>query len=303
MKKSALITFALTFTTFATLLAGCGGSSSTKDADAAAKSSSRAPKSAKVVAVGSTALQPLVEQAAEAYQEDHPDAKITVQGGGSGTGLSQVVQGAVTIGNSDIFAEQGKGVDASKLEDHQVAVVGMAPVANKDAGVKNLSMSQLRDIFTGKVKNWKAVGGADKAITVVNRAQGSGTRATFEAAVLEGKSAMTSQEQDSNGAVQKIVATTPGAVSYLAFSYIKDDVQALSVDNVKPTPENVATNDWKIWSYEHMYTKGKADAGAAAFLKYIDSDAVQKSLVTKLGYISIHDMKVQKDANNKVSNK
>ncbi|MFD1483971.1 phosphate ABC transporter substrate-binding protein [Lacticaseibacillus baoqingensis] len=300
MKKTVWLTLALATTAAVTLLAGCGGQSATKSTDAAAKSSSQ---SAKIVAVGSTALQPLVEQAASAYQNDHPEVKLTVQGGGSGTGLSQVVQGAVTIGNSDIFAEQGKGVDASKLVDHQVAVVGMAPVTNKDVGIKDLKMSQLRDIFTGKVKNWKQVGGKDEAITVVNRAQGSGTRATFEAAVLDGQTALTSQEQDSNGTVQKIVAQTPGAISYLAFSYVKSDVQALHIDGVAPTAKNVATNAWKIWSYEHMYTKGKPDQATASFLKYINSSAVQKSLVTKLGYISIHDMQVQKSADNQVTKK
>ncbi len=162
-----------------------------------------------------------------------PECKITVQGGGSGTGLSQVAQGSVTIGNSDIFAEQEAGLDATKLKDHQVAVVGMAPVVNQDVGVKNVTMSQLRDIFTGKITNWQTLGGKNEKITVVNRAAGSGTRATFEAAVMNGQKAMTTQEQDSNGTVQKIVAGTPGAISYLAFSYVKADVPALSVDGVK----------------------------------------------------------------------
>ncbi|MCE2138204.1 phosphate ABC transporter substrate-binding protein, partial [Streptococcus thermophilus] len=90
----------------------------------------------------------------------------------------------------------------------------------------------------------------DKKITVVNRAQGSGTRATFEKWGLDNAKVATSQEQDSNGTVQKIVSTTPGAISYLAFSYVKSDVQALSIDNVKPTEANVATNKWKIWAYE-----------------------------------------------------
>ncbi len=295
MKKSTVFALVLMMSSFVVALAGCGNQTKSTTAHAS--------KSTKVVAVGSTALQPLVEQAAEAYQSSHPEAKITVQGGGSGTGLSQVVQGAVTIGNSDIFAEQGQGVDASKLVDHQVAVVGMAPVVNKGAGVKGLTMAQLHDIFTGKIKNWQAVGGANKAITVVNRAQGSGTRATFEATVLPGKQAVTSQEQDSNGAVQKIIASTPGAVSYLAFSYVKSDVQPLAIDGVKPTAKNVTTNAWKIWSYEHMYTKGKPNAATAAFLKYIDAQSTQKTLVPKLGYISIHDMQVQKDAHNQVTKK
>jgi phosphate transport system substrate-binding protein len=163
-------------------------------------------------------------------------------------------------------------------------------------------MAQLRDNCTGKITNWKDVGGKDQKISVVNRAQGSGTRATFEAAVLAGKKAMTAQEQDSNGTVQKIVSSTPGAISYLAFSYVnKAGVKPLSIDNVKPTDANVTTNKWTIWSYEHMYTKGEPNAATAKFLKYMDSSKVQTGLVKKLGYISIHDMKVTKNAQNVVT--
>ena len=302
MKKSALITFALTFTTFATLLAGCGGSSSAKDADAAAKSSYTAPKSAKVVAVGSTALQPLVEQAGQAYQNEHSNVTINVQGGGSGAGLSQVAKGSVNIGNSDLFAQEQKGLDAKGLVDHKVAVVGMAPVINKDAGVTNISKEQLIKIFQGKITNWKDVGGKDEKITVVNRAQGSGTRATFEKWGLDNAKVATSQEQDSNGTVQKIVSTTPGAISYLAFSYVKSDVQALSIDNVKPTEANVATNKWKIWAYEHMYTKGQPTGELKNFLTYMTSKAVQGSLVEKLGYIPLTSMKVDRGQSGAITN-
>ena len=297
MKKSVLFSI-LTVSALTLTLAGCGSSKSSK---ASTASSSDKAVSGKIVAVGSTALQPLVEQAGMHFEAKNPKVKVTIQGGGSGTGLSQVVQGAVTIGNSDIFAEQGKGVDAKKLVDHKVAVVGMTPVVNPDAGVKNVKMSELRDIFTGKVTNWKQLGGKDEKITVVNRVAGSGTRATFEAAVMAGAKAKTTQEQDSNGTVQKIVQTTPGAISYLAFSYVKPGLQPLAIDGVKPTEANVANNHWKIWSYEHMYTKGKPSAAAAHFLKYMNSKTVQSGLVKKLGYISISKMQVKKDADGKVS--
>ncbi|MDK1716044.1 phosphate ABC transporter substrate-binding protein PstS family protein [Dellaglioa algida] len=269
------------------LLAGCGKSSSSNDTSKI---------TGKITIVGSTALQPLVEKAAETYQDDHSGLTIGVQGGGSGTGLSQVSTGAVTVGNSDIFAEQKDGVDAKKIVDHKVAVVGIAPVVNKETKVTNLSKSQLADIFLGKVTNWKALGGADQEIVVINRASGSGTRTVFDSIILPKQTAKQTQEQDSNGTVQKMVASTPGAISYLAFSYLNDNVQALSIDKVQPTSKNVENNNWKIWSYEHMYTKGSPKYATAKFISYIQSEKIQNSLIKKLGYISISDMQVEKDA-------
>ncbi|WP_105956333.1 phosphate ABC transporter substrate-binding protein PstS family protein [Apilactobacillus quenuiae] len=255
----------------------------------------------KITAVGSTALQPLVEEAANEYQQNNNNVSITVQGGGSGTGLSQLQSKAVTIGNSDVFAEKQNGIDAKKMIDHKVAVVGMAPVVNKSVGVKNLSMKQLSDIFTGKITNWKQVGGKNQTIEVINRVKGSGTRKTFEADVLKGKSAIKSQEQDSNGTVKKIVASTPGAISYLAFSFMGDNtLQPISIDNVKPNDKNVEDNSWKIWSYEHMYTNKNIDKATKLFIEYMNSKEIQNNLVKKLGYISIHNMKVTKDANNQI---
>ena len=254
-----------------------------------------------ITAVGSSALQPLVEAAGEQYQTEHLGVFINVQGGGSGTGLSQIQQGAVDIGNSDLFAEEKAGIKAKALVDHKVAVVGIAPIVNPKVGVKNVSMAQLQKIFLGEITNWQQLGGKNVPIVLVNRAQGSGTRATFEKWVMQGKQPMAAQEQDSTGMVRQIVGSTPGAISYVAFSYIDKTAQGLSVDGVAPTDANVTTNQWRIWSYEHMYTKGQPKGLTKKFLSYVMSPAIQKKLVLKMGYVPMTQMKVVRDANGKVS--
>ena len=256
----------------------------------------------KITVVGSSAMQLLAEQAGNDYRLAHPSSNIVVQGGGSGTGLSQVQAGAVEIGTSDVFAETQKGINAKKLKNHLIAVVGIVPIVNKNVGIKNLSTEQLKKIFTGKITNWKQVGGKDEPITVINRSKGSGTRTSFEDIVLKGQKPIRSQEQDSNGTVKKIVNSTPGTISYISFPYANDKhIQKLDIDHVKPTNKNITTNKWQLWSYEHMYTKGKPTKKVAAFINYMLGKKVQKDLIPEIGYLSINDMKVMRDSNNKVT--
>ena len=182
----------------------------------------------------------------------------------------------------------------------------MGPIVNKDVTVDDLTIDQLKSIFTGEVTNWKEVGGADAAITVINRASGSGTRATFEAAVLgdtKVPDTFKPQEQDSSGTAAKMVASTPGAISYLAFSYYDDTVKALKVGGVEPKEANVEDNSWTIWAYEHMYTAADPDEATKAFIEYMMSDDVQGELVEAQGYIPVSGMKVEKDASGKVTKK
>lgn len=271
-----------------------------KDTSSAASS----PVSGKVLALGSTALQPLADEAGKDFASKNAGVTVTVQGGGSGAGLKGALDGSAQIGNSDVYAaEKLNKVDADKLVDHEVAVVGIAPVTNKDAGVKNLTTAQIKDIFTGKVTNWKEVGGKDEKIVVVNREDGSGTRFVFEKETLGGAKAIDSQTQTSTGAVITTVSSTPGAIGYVGFSGLKDSVQAVSVDGVAPENKNVEDNSYKIWAYEHMYTKGEATGAAKAYIDYLTSDDVQKTVVPKLGFISIADMKVSKDIDGKITNK
>ena len=284
-------------------LVGCSGNSNTTEGGEEGGKEAAAELSGSITAVGSTALQPLVEAAAEQFMEENSGVQITIQGGGSGQGITQIVQGAVQIGNSDVFAEEkvDDPADAEKIKDNRVCVVGMGPIVNPEVTVDDIAIADLAKIFTGEITNWSQVGGADQEIVVINRQAGSGTRAVFEAAVLGDQESATFQEQDSSGTVAKMVSETPGAISYLAFSYFDDQTKALSVDGVAPETANVEDNSWTIWAYEHMYTALEPDAATAAFIEYMMSDEVQGSLVEENGYIPVSGMKVEKDAEGNVT--
>lgn len=293
MRKKGIkfLLLVLIITVIAGVFSGCGNKSSENNTTGTSGS---------ITAAGSSALQPLVEKAADQFKAKNPDATISVQGGGSGTGLTQVAQGAIDIGNSDIYANDKKGIDPSQLVDHKVAVVGFAIVTNTDVKVDNLTQAQLIDIFTGKVTNWKQVGGQDEKIVLINRPKSSGTRATFKKYGLNGKEEVEgiALTEDSSGAVKKIIETTKGSIGYLALSYLTgQDISGLKIlklNGVEPKKENIITNKYIIWSYEHMYTKGEPQGLAKTFLDYMTSNEV-KPLVEKLGYIPVGDMKVQRD--------
>jgi phosphate transport system substrate-binding protein len=239
-----------------------------------------------ITAVGSTALLPLVKQSATEYESKHSGVKISVSGGGSLVGVSQVAAGAVDIGDSDVLAPAG----TSGLVDHKVAVVGFAIITHPGVGVNNVRAAQVRDIFSGKIKNWKEVGGKDQPIVIVNRPRSSGTRKVFTKTFMGDtpidESGLT---EDASGTVVTTVGQTPGAVSYLAFGYEGSKVSELKVDGVAPTVDNVRSGKWPMWSYEHMFTKGEAKPDVANFIKYV---ADNSPVLDQFHYIQISSMKV-----------
>jgi len=243
--------------------------------------------SASISAAGSTALQPLVQAAAQAYQAQNADVKISVTGGGSRTGLALVGSKAVDIGDSDV---QASGNDA--LVDHKVAVVGFAVIVNPESGVNGLSKKQIQDIFSGKVSNWKDVGGKDLAITVINRPASSGTRAVF-VKTLMGSAELnkSTSTEDATGTVVQKIKQTAGTISYAAFSgtHGKTGIVEVAIDGAQPNDEDVISGKYPFWSYEHMYTNGPPSTAVSRFLAFLVSNS---ALMHQTGYILIRDMKV-----------
>ena len=283
------------------LLSGCASNSRTSPAPSTSGVSTSGVDftvSGNITAAGSTALQPLVEQAATQFMQSDPNAKISVQGGGSGTGLAQIAQGSVDIGDSDLFAAAKlTAAQATGLVDHQVCVVGFTTVVNPNVTVDNLTTQQLQQIFTGKITNWSAVGGSNLPITIINRPTTSGTRATFKEYALGGleEAQGVALTEDSSGAVAKAVSGTPGSISYLALSFASSNntVKMVSLNGVAPTNANIISGQYPIWSYEHMYTKGDPQGLTKAFIDYMMSPAVAP-LIQQLGYIVGSSMTVSR---------
>jgi phosphate transport system substrate-binding protein len=242
---------------------------------------------ASISIAGSTALLPLALDAANVYQQQNKDVKISVSGGGSGTGISQVAGKAIDIGDSDILA-----TGQPDLVDNKVAVIGFAIVTNPSVTVKNLTKKQLQDIFSGNVTNWKDVGGSDQKIVVINRPRSSGTRAVFTKTVMDGTPVSESGlVVDATGTVVSVVKQTPGSISYAAFSGTHGKgVNEVSIDGVAPTDENIVTGKYPVWSYEHMFTNGQPSGEVAKFISFVQKSA---DLAKKNGFIPLSDMKVK----------
>lgn len=274
---------------------GCGSDTASND-----KAASSSSLSGSITGSGSSALLPLAKDAADKFKELHPEVSITLNGGGSGTGLKQVADGSVDIGNSDVAADTklDKAV-ADGLVDHKVCVVTMAPVVNKDiaATVKSLTKQQLTDIFTAKITNWKEVGGPDEEIVLITRPSTSGTRALFKEFALGGaeEASNKSLETDDSGTLLQSIKDNKGAIGYVALSYLvnNQDVATVSVDGVAPTLENTYNGTYPIWGYEHMYTKGEPNATVKAYLDFIMSDEYGKSMEAQ-GYGVTSKMQVQR---------
>lgn len=256
------------------LAVGCGGKTSNED-------------TSKVTVSGSTSVGPAMEVLAEKFQEKNEGVSIEIQQVGSSAGIKNAIEGTSQIGMaSRDLKDQEK---SSGLKETEIALDGIAIIANKNNEVKDLTTAQIKDIYTGKITNWKEVGGKDAPIVVVSREDGSGTRDGFQDKVGFESEELTKDAQisDGSGNIKTTVQGNENAIGYISFGYVDDAVNMLTVDGVELTPENVKENTYAI--ARPFVLVNKEDVISEQGKKLIDfilSDEGQEIMEGK-GFISI----------------
>lgn len=238
-KKLKLIVGALLVTMLGATFVGCGSSSSNDNNTDSSKDSITISIS------GSTSVGPLMEKIQEKYEEENGNTTLEIQQNGSGAGIKDVISGISEIGMS---SRELKDDEKTSVQGTIVAYDGIALLVNPENPVKNISLEDVKKIYTGKITNWKELGGDDSAIVVVSREEGSGTRDAFQEIVgYESEELIKDATiSDGSGAVKTIVAGNKNAIGFASFEFIDNTVKALEIDDVAPTAENVKAGEYKI---------------------------------------------------------
>lgn len=297
MKK--IVSLALVLALGLTMLAGCGSSaSSSAPASSSAKTESSASSegaklSGNVATDGSTSMEKVIQSLGEAFTEENPDVNFTYNPTGSGSGITAVSEGSCDIGlSSRALKDEEKKLG---LKETTVALDGIAIIVNNDNPVKDLTIEQIADIYTGKITNWKDVGGDDADIAVVSREEGSGTRGAFTeiTGVTKDDKDNTTKDalvQSSTGAVVKTVKSTPNSIGYVSLEAVDNSVKAVKVEGVDASADTVLDGTYKI-SRPFIYVVGdKVDNATQDYIDYVMSDEGQKE-VEKAGFIPVGNNK------------
>ena len=273
MKKRKLILPLLaTVALSAAMLAGCSGGAAEETVEGT------------VTTDGSTSMEKVIGGLGEAFEEENPGVTFTYHPTGSGSGITAVTEGRCDIGLSsrDLKDEEL----AQGLTETVLAKDGIAIVVNPENKVEDLTVEQIADIFTGKITNWKEVGGDDAEIVLIGREAGSGTRDGFESITGTEEACQYRQELTSTGDVITTVAGNPAAIGYASLASVQDSVKAVTVGGVAPTEETIADGSYAVQRPFILVTKeGEQLSDAAqAFFDYATSEAANE-IITSAGVV------------------
>ena len=240
-KKLKLMVGALLVTMVGATFVGCGSNGSEGEDNNTASN-----KDSTTISIsGSTSIGPLMEKIQEKYEEENSGVTLEIQQNGSGAGIKDVISGISEIGMS---SRELKDDEKTSVQGTIVAYDGIALLVNPENPVKNISLEDVKKIYTGEITNWKELGGDDSTIVVVSREEGSGTRDAFQEIVgYESEELLKDATiSDGSGAVKTTVAGNKNAIGFASFEYIDNTVAALNIDDVEPTADNVKSGSYKI---------------------------------------------------------
>ena len=245
---------------------------------------------------GSDTVLPVAQQTAERFMNREPDARVTVTGGGTGVGISALMDNTTDIAMASRpikFSEKMKAKAAKRdIDEVIVAYDALAVVVHPSNPVKKLTRRQLEDIFRGKITNWKQVGGDDRKIVVYSRETSSGTYEFFKESVLKNKNYMSSSlSMPATGAIIQSVSQTKGAIGYVGLAYVSPRIKTLSISydgehDATPTVENATNKTYPIVRPLYYYYDAKNKTQIAPLLEFILSPEGQ-DIIKKSGYIPV----------------
>ena len=266
-RSAALVAVAVTL-----VLAGCGRSASGLQTS--------------LTVTGSTTVMPIAEVAAAEFEAANPGKRVLVSGIGSSAGIEAVTKGTCDIGTSsrDLKPEE----KTLGLVDIKIALDAIAVIVNPSNPVTGLTKPQVSDIFQGKIKNWKEVGGPDLEIGLVNRDEASGTREAFSKFVLgTADFDPTAAVLPGTGQVRSVVAQAPGAVGYISLGFVDPSVKALAIDGIPANETTVGNGTYPLSRYLHFLTKGEPTGLAKAYIDFVLSPKIQESVVRDAGFLPV----------------
>ena len=256
-------------------------------AETEAASEETADLSGSITMAGSTSMEKYANALAEVFMEKYPNVSVQAEFTGSSAGVEAVLAGQCDIGNSSRnLKDEEKEKGAA---ENIVAIDGIAVVTDPSNTAADLTKDQLTEIYTGKVTNWKDVGGSDMPVVVVGREAGSGTRGAFEEILGVEDACAYANELDSTGAVMAKVASTPGAIGYVSLDVIDDTVKVLTLDGTEATEENIKSGDYFLSRPFVMATKGEISEQSdlvKALFDFVYSDEGSE-LVKSVGLIAV----------------